>query len=106
MTERGGLIFKKWKFSMCDRVGRKFLTGKFLSSMEDIYIDRYVFPMGNTSRCLFHLARSNREQIRLACFFVFISNYFELKICFPDRTENHRGDKGKSWDSAESTRRH
>lgn len=38
MTERGGLIFKRWKFSMCDRVGRKFLTGKFLSSMEDIYI--------------------------------------------------------------------
>lgn len=32
MTERGGLIFKRWKFSMCDRVGRKFLTGKFLSS--------------------------------------------------------------------------
>lgn len=40
MTERGGLIFKRWKFSMCDRVGRKFLTGKFLSSMEDIYIYR------------------------------------------------------------------
>lgn len=38
MTERGGLIFKRWKFSMCDRVGRKFLTSKFLSSMEDIYI--------------------------------------------------------------------
>lgn len=48
-----------------------------------IYIDRYVFPMGNTSRCLFHLARSNREQIRLAYFLT--SYLFRTKNLFSRR---------------------
>lgn len=51
-----------------------FLTAKFLSLMEHIYIDGYVFPMGRSRGVcsIYNLARSGsieERDIRVAYFF-------------------------------------
>lgn len=63
-----------------------FLTAKFLSLMEHIYIDGYVFPMGRSRGVcsIYNLARNGsieERDIRVAYFF-FRTNREQIRLDF------------------------